>query len=129
MTRLLTVSVDVVLLTANSTFEHAELCQYDCGQQEISAVHTLLVPHEGAELPCFAVGACGYKAGEKDPTDGHLRIFWVHGDYHGSSTKLAPAASMHVNGCISAFTDINGMLAVAVNSSVCLTSIQVRMRH
>jgi DNA damage-binding protein 1 len=102
---------------------YAELGQYDCGQEEeVTAVHTLLVPFDEATLPCFAVGSCGYKAGEIEPTDGQLRIFWVHSD--GSSAKLAPATSTQVNGCIFTFTDINGMIAVGVSSSVSPTSIQ-----
>jgi DNA damage-binding protein 1 len=97
---------------------HSELGQYDCGQEEeITAVHTLLVPFDEDKLPCFAVGSCRYKAGEKEPTEGQLLIFWVHSD--GSSAKLAPAASTPLNGCTYAFTDINGMIAVAVGSSVC----------
>jgi DNA damage-binding protein 1 len=94
-----------------------ELGQYDCGQEEeVTAVHTLLVSFDGAALPCFAVGSSEYKAGEIEPTDGQLRIFWVHSD--GSAAKLAPATTTQVNGCIFAFADINGMVAVGVNSSV-----------
>jgi DNA damage-binding protein 1 len=101
----------------------AELGQYDCGQQEeITAVHTLLVPYEEATLPCFAVGSSRYKAGETEPTEGQFRIFWVHSD--DSSAKLAPATSTQVNGCIYAFTDINGMVAVAISSSVSLAPMR-----
>jgi len=95
-----------------------ELGQYDCGQEEeITAVHTLLVPFDEGTLPCFAVGSCRYKAGETEPTEGQLLVFWVHSD--GSSAKLAPATSTPLNGCTYAFADINGMIAVAVGSSVC----------
>jgi DNA damage-binding protein 1 len=94
------------------------LGQYDCGQEEeITAVHTLLVPFDEGTLPCFAVGSCRYKAGETEPTEGQLLVFWVHSD--GSSAKLAPATSTPLNGCTYAFADINGMIAVAVGSSVC----------
>lgn len=95
-----------------------ELGQYDCGQEEeITAIHTLSVPHQKCSLPCFAVGSCKYESGETEPKRGQLMVFRVHHESF-SPPKLILAASTQVYGCIFALTTVDGMIAAAVNSSV-----------
>jgi len=95
-----------------------QLGQYDCGQEEeITAIHTLSVPHQKCSLPCFAVGSCKYESGETEPKRGQLMVFRVHHESF-SPPKLILAASTQVYGCIFALTTVDGMIAAAVNSSV-----------
>lgn len=105
------------LLLTEETF-CAELGQYNCGQEEeITAIHTLSVPHRNCSLPCFVVGSCRYESGETEPKYGQLMVFRIHHEGF-SPPKLILAASAQVDGCIFALTNIDGMIAAAVNGSV-----------
>lgn len=102
-----------------------ELGEYNCGQEEeITAIHTLSVPYQKCSLPCFIVGSCKYEPGDVEPKRGQLMIFRVHCE--GSSRpKLTLAASAQMNGCIFALTVVDGMIAAAVNSSVCSKHVRI----
>jgi len=94
-----------------------ELGQSDCDRKKKSRLSYAPWFH----LMGLLTMLCGWlpmsiKPVEIEPTDGQLRIFWVHYDWLGG--QAAPATTTQVNGCIFAFADINGMVAVGVNSSV-----------
>ncbi|KAF7975350.1 hypothetical protein HWV62_9805 [Athelia sp. TMB] len=61
------------------------------------------------------IGVCRYNAGEVEPTNGQLLIFSMA---NKKEVHMKPAGSAEVHGCIFAFANVNGKLAVAVNSSV-----------
>ncbi len=66
----------------------------------------------------FCLGAYVYEPGEREPTRGRLIV--LEASKSGPDATLSPVTSAEINGCpYSLTTTTGGLIAAAVNSSVC----------
>jgi hypothetical protein len=97
-------------------FKISELNRFECQHdEEITAVKSLDQSgiHPSA---AFCVGIVRAQVGEHEPSLGRLVLFGVE----GPERDLVLIASQETDGCVYAIDAVNGLIAVAVNTSVCI---------
>jgi hypothetical protein len=98
----------------------AELSQFNCSpNEEITALQSMsLSSANGRSQPYLCVGTFTYHADEKEPAEGRLLLFDIHEIPSSSGQQLALVTSLDVHGCVYALTNLDQMIAAAINASV-----------
>ena len=109
---------NLVLSILNNT--SLGLTQFDCEpDEEITALETMLLNVDGHFMSCICVGTFSYQADEREPTEGRLLVFFAAHAVPPSSQQLSLLTSTQAQGCVYAIANAQGMIAAAVNASVC----------
>jgi DNA damage-binding protein 1 len=87
-------------------------------------VQTLSLNVDGVSVSYFCVGTVRNQPNETEPSEGRLLIFSGESQVSESpNLRLILIASETVQGCVYSLTSVGGMLAAAINASVCIQRI------
>lgn len=86
---------------------------------DVTAIEALEVSADGEQRTVLCVGAVSYK--ERDPSDGVCLILTITNQI-AQGKRLSQLVSADIKGVIYAFAEVEGHIAVAKDTSVCLPS-------
>lgn len=103
-----------------------DLTQFNCDSDEEITALTIIPQINDTSVPLFCLGTMVYQADEREPAEGRLLILdarSVNGQSRSTNLQLSLVTSLNLKGCVYSLTIINGLIAAAVNASVCSSDI------